>query len=60
MRRLTSLSAATRRPPISLVKMDGGLDLNSQMCLGPTNGFDRRDNRPGYVSDVWLGYEQAL
>ena len=42
-----------------LVKMDGGLDLNSQMGLGPTTGFDRRDNRPGYVSDVWLGYEQA-
>ena len=40
-------------------KMDGGLDLNSQMGLGPTTGFDRRDNRPGYVSDVWLGYEQA-
>jgi hypothetical protein len=42
-----------------LVKMDGGLDLNSQMGLGPTAGFDRRDNKPGYVSDVWLGYEQA-
>ena len=42
-----------------LVKMDGGLDLNSQMGLGSTTGFDRRDNRPGYVSDVWLGYEQA-
>ena len=42
-----------------LVKMDGGLDLNSQMGLGPTTGFDRRDNPPGYVSDVWLGYEQA-
>jgi glycosidase len=42
-----------------LVKLDGGLDLNSQMGLGPTTGFDRRDNRPGYVTDVWLGYEQA-
>ncbi len=41
------------------LKMDGGLDLNSQMGLGPMTGFDRRDNRPGYVSDVWLGYEQA-
>ncbi len=41
-----------------LAKMDGGLDLNSQMGLGPTTGFDRRDNRPGYVSDVFLGYEQ--
>ncbi len=43
-----------------LVRMDGGLDLNSQMGLGPTSGLDRRDNRPGYVSDVWLGYEQAV
>jgi hypothetical protein len=43
-----------------LVKLDGGLDLNSQMGLEPTTGFDRRDNRPGYVSDVWLGYEQAM
>jgi len=44
----------------ALMKMDGGLDLNSQMQIGPTNGFDRRDNRPGYVSDVFLGYEQAM
>lgn len=43
----------------ALVKMDGGLDLNSQMGLGPANGFDRRDNRPGYASDVYLGYEQS-
>ncbi len=42
-----------------MVRMDGGLDLNSQMGLGPTTGFDRRDNKPGYVSDVWVGYEQA-
>ena len=42
-----------------LVKMDGGLDLNSQMGFAPTNGVDRRDNKPGYTSDVFLGYEQA-
>lgn len=42
-----------------LTKLDGGMDLNSQMSLGPTSGFDRRDNRPGSVSDVFLGYEQA-
>ncbi len=42
-----------------LVKMDGGLDLNSQMGLGPASGLDRRDNRPGYASDVFLGYEQT-
>lgn len=43
----------------ALVKMDGGLDLNSQTGLGPTSGLDLRDNRPGYVSDVYLGYEQS-
>ncbi len=42
-----------------LVKMDGGLDLNSHLGLGPTNGFDRRDNPPGAATDVFLGYEQA-
>jgi hypothetical protein len=30
-----------------LAKLDGGMDLNSHMGFGPTNGFDRRDNRPG-------------
>lgn len=43
-----------------LAKLDGGLDLNSQMLLGPTNGFDRRDQKPGSASDVFLGYEQAM
>ena len=42
-----------------LAKMDGGLDLNSQMGIGTTTGLDRRDNEPGAVSDVFLGYEQA-
>jgi hypothetical protein len=52
----------------TLVKLDGGLDLNSQMGLGPlnfqagvapTNFLDLRDNRPGYADDVFLGYEQT-
>jgi hypothetical protein len=52
----------------TLVKLDGGVDLNSQMGLGPTNfqpGFaptnflDLRDNPPGYADDVFLGYEQT-
>ena len=43
-----------------LAKMDGGLDLNSQMGLGTLTGLERRDNRPGAASDVFLGYEQAL
>lgn len=50
----------------TLVKLDGGMDLNSQMGLGPTsggvgpNGPDLRDNKPGYASDVFLGYEQTV
>ena len=49
----------------TLVKLDGGVDLNSQMGLGPQSGgvgptgYDLRDNRPGYATDVYLGYEQA-
>src|SRR5438132_4145399 len=44
-----------------LAKMDGGLDLNSQMGLGAAlTGLERRDNRPGSASDVFLGYEQTL
>jgi hypothetical protein len=49
----------------TLVKLDGGMDINSQMGLGPTsggvgpNGPDLRDNKPGYATDVFLGYEQT-
>jgi glycosidase len=51
----------------TLVKLDGGIDLNSQMGLGPTNYtglaptnfLDLRDNPPGYADDVFLGYEQT-
>ena len=51
----------------TLVKLDGGIDLNSQMGLGPTsatglaptNFLDLRDNPPGYATDVFLGYEQT-
>lgn len=52
----------------TLVKLDGGLDLNSQMGLGPTNNnsglaptnfLDFRDNKPGYADDVFMGYEQT-
>jgi hypothetical protein len=42
-----------------LAKLDGGMDLNSQMGLGTTTGLERRDNRPGSATDVFLGYEQA-
>jgi glycosidase/archaellum component FlaG (FlaF/FlaG flagellin family) len=51
----------------TLIKLDGGIDLNSQMGLGPTtyNGTaptnfpDLRDNKPGYATDVFSGYEQT-
>jgi glycosidase len=43
-----------------LAKLDGGLDLNSQMGFGLTSGLERRDQRPGAASDVFLGYEQAM
>ncbi len=48
----------------TLVKLDGGIDLNSQMGLGVSNTYtaqalDLRDNKPGYADDVFLGYEQS-
>ncbi|MEO6182527.1 MAG: thrombospondin type 3 repeat-containing protein, partial [Verrucomicrobiota bacterium] len=33
---------------------------NSQMGVSPTNGLDRRDNRPGTATDLYLGFEQSL
>lgn len=46
----------------TLVKLDGGMDLNFHLNLGysnsPTN-IERRDNRPGAATDVFLGYEQT-
>ena len=49
----------------TLVKLDGGIDLNSQMGFGPTTGGvgptgnDLRDNKPGTATDIFLGYEQT-
>jgi hypothetical protein len=43
----------------TLIKLDGGIDINSQMGLGPTNGPDLRDFRPGYTNDVFMGYEHS-
>lgn len=40
-----------------LMKLDGGMDLNSQMGLGPQSG-ELRDQPPGVADDVFLGYEQ--
>jgi len=41
-----------------LAKLDGGIDLNSHLNLGSTH-LDKRDNRPGEATDVFLGYEQT-
>lgn len=48
----------------AMIKLDGGIDLNSQMGLGATqslitNFVDLRDNPPGYADDVFLGYENT-
>jgi hypothetical protein len=40
-----------------LMKLDGGIDMNSQMGVGPQTG-EKRDNPPGVADDVFLGYEQ--
>ncbi|MEQ1852841.1 MAG: alpha-amylase family glycosyl hydrolase, partial [Chthoniobacteraceae bacterium] len=40
-----------------LLSLDGGVDVNSHIPLGPTTG-EKRDNPPGVSNDVFLGYEQ--
>jgi len=40
-----------------LVRLDGGVDVNSQMGLGPLAG-ELRDNQPAISTDIFLGYEQ--
>ncbi len=40
-----------------LMELDGGVDINSQMGLGPQSG-ELRDNPPTVATDVFLGYEQ--
>jgi glycosidase len=39
-------------------KLGGGVDINSQIGLGPLTG-DLRDNPPATTTDTFLGYEQA-
>ena len=40
-----------------LLKLDGGVNVNSQMNLGPLTG-DLRDHPPALSTDTFLGYEQ--
>jgi hypothetical protein len=43
-----------------LMKLDGGIDINSHIPLGPQTGTDLRDNKPSSATDMFLGYEQML
>ena len=40
-----------------LMALDGGIDINSQIPIGPTSG-EKRDNPPGSATDTYLGFEQ--
>ena len=54
---LTFIARADGSTANILMKLDGGIDLNSQMGIGPQSG-DLRDNPPAIATDVFLGYEQ--
>lgn len=54
---LTFIARADGSTANILMKLDGGIDLNSQMGLGPQSG-DLRDHAPALSTDVFLGYEQ--
>ncbi len=56
-RNLTFLARADGSAENILLKLDGGVDLNAHLNLG-AGGADRRDNKPGVATDVYLGYEQ--
>jgi glycosidase len=53
---LTFLVRADGSAEDILFKLDGGMDVNSQMGLGPQTG-GKRDRTPGNVWDIFLGYE---
>jgi hypothetical protein len=52
---LTFLARADGSAENILMKLDGGMDLNSQMGAAFTSG---RDNKPGIATETFLGYEQ--
>ena len=54
---LTFIARADGSTANILMKLDGGIDLNSQMGIGPQSG-ELRDQPPGVADDVFLGYEQ--
>lgn len=40
-----------------MIKLGGGMDLNSQMGIG-AGGPDARDNKPGVAREIYEGFEQ--
>jgi glycosidase len=54
---LTFLARADGSAENILMELDGGVDINSQIPLGPT-GAEKRDHPPALSTDVFLGYEQ--
>jgi len=54
---LTFIARADGSAANILMKLDGGIDINSQMGIGPQTG-GKRDQAPGVATDVFLGYEQ--
>ncbi|MCH8528782.1 MAG: hypothetical protein LAT79_16785 [Kiritimatiellae bacterium] len=42
-----------------MMKLNGGIDLNSQMDMGVTDVIGNRDHPPGASNDTFLGWEQA-
>lgn len=54
---LTFIAHADGSTANILMKLDGGVDINSQMGIGPQTG-GKRDNAPAVATDVFLGYEQ--
>ena len=56
---LTFLARADGSAENILMELDGGVDINSHIPLGPTVG-DKRDNPPALRTDVFLGYEQPM
>lgn len=54
---VTILARADGSAENILLKLDGGIDVNSHMGLGPVVG-ELRDNQPGVARDTFLGFEQ--
>jgi len=53
---LTFIARADGSAESILIKLDGGMDVNSQMGLGPLTG-DLRDRVPALSYDMYMGYE---